>query len=320
MKKTIFMVNSQIKSLIQSFNNQLKNAYKNLNKDDNENHYLVLLNEDLAKNLKDKNKFIDDYLNFAENYNLPYTFYPYYGNFNKVMLQISPGIPHPFFNITFEKRNNEKINIVHQIAPGCLVLNINKLKSINFKFDTTYPSLFYLQDLVEKCYRAKLWISNCWYFDRFESWKDIKENTLDVLFPINQKNFQDEQKRYFEINKDCKYKDPNQIIEDIKKWINGEEIPVETSQTVQVAVKNAENISLTVPQEMVKKDIVLNVNSLSTTAPSSTEQESQNKLSAENVIINTDEEALKSFTNNEKVQEIAKLARMIDQNTKKETH
>ena len=41
--------------------------------------------------------------------------------------------------------------------------------------------------------------------------------------------------------------DPNQIIEDIKKWINGEEIPVETLQTVQVAVKNAENISLTVP-------------------------------------------------------------------------
>lgn len=315
MKKTVFLVTTQIKNFIQTYNNQLKNAYKNVA--DDENSYLVLLYEDLAKNLKDKDKFIDDYIAFAEKYDLPYTFFPYYGSFNRVMLQISHGIPHPFFDVTVTKMNDEKINVVHQIAPGCLILNVNKLKSINFKFDQNYPTLFYIQDLVEQCYRKKLWISNCWYFDRFESWKELKDETLPASFTINAKNFQDEQKKYFETFKDCKFKDPNQFMEDLKKWSAGEDIPVETNSVITVPVQNTDNISISVPEEIVKKDVVLNVNNLSTTIPSAAEQKTQPNMSTEPIVIK-DNEVLKSFTESEKIQEMAKLAQIIDENTKKD--
>lgn len=260
MKKTVFLVTTQIKSFIQTYNNQLKNAYKNVT--DDENSYLVLLYEDLAKNLKDKDKFVDDYIAFAEEFNLPYVFYPYYGTFNKALLKCSEGVYHPAFEVTLQSRNNEVVNIIHQISPGCLVLNVNKLKSIDFKFDQNYPTIFYLQDLVEKCYRAKLWCSNCWYLDRLNSYKDLENDTLSTVFLINNKNFSDEQKKYFETNKDCKFKDAQQFIDDFKKWLKGEDWTVDTNNSSQVKLANS-NINISIPNELVKKqgDTIVEVKS-----------------------------------------------------------
>lgn len=261
MKKIIFIVNTQIKSYIQTFNNQLKNAYKNIKDDDTENTYLILLNEDLQKKLKNKDQFINNYITHAEEFDLPYTFFPYYGAFNKVMLQITPGIPHPVFELTLEEKGGGVINLVHQIAPGCLILNVNKLKKINFKFDQNFPSIFYLQDLVEKCYRAKLWISNCWYVDRLNSWKEVNDLDSTQIHPVNPKNFQQEQKRYFE-GKDYKYKEAQQFINDFKKWLKGEQIQIETQpQSPQVP-----NVNISIPQNLIQNDKVLNVNTLSTIA------------------------------------------------------
>ena len=264
MKKIVFIIDAHIKNYIQTYNNQLKNAYKSISKEDTQNTYLILLNEDLMRKLKNKDQFIDDYIALAEEFDLPYTFFPYYGNFNKVMIQISPGIPHPIFEITLEKRNNKVINITHQIAPGCLVLNVNKLKSINFKFDQNYSAIFYLQDLVEKCYRAKLWISNCWYIDRLHSWEDVEGLDLTQSHPINPKTFQAEQKKYFETNRDLKFKEAQPFIDDFKKWLNGEEVTVETNQPPPNV--NFSDINIAIPQNLINNDKVLNINSLSTIA------------------------------------------------------
>lgn len=264
MKKIVFIIDAHIKNYIQTYNNQLKNAYKSISKEDTQNTYLILLNEDLMRKLKNKDQFIDDYIALAEEFDLPYTFFPYYGNFNKVMIQISPGIPHPIFEITLEKRNNKVINITHQIAPGCLVLNVNKLKSINFKFDQNYSAIFYLQDLVEKCYRAKLWISNCWYIDRLHSWEDVEGLDLTQSHPINPKTFQAEQKKYFETNKDLKFKEAQPFIDDLKKWLNGEEVTVEINQPPLNV--NLSDINIAIPQNLINNDKVLNINSLSTIA------------------------------------------------------
>ena len=300
-KKTVFLVTSQIKNFIQTYNNQLKNAYKTIKDDDTENSYLVLINEDLKANLKDDKKFIDDYIDWAEKWNLPYTFFPYYGTFNKAMIKCSKGIPHPFYELTLAKKDNEVVDIVHQISPGCIILNVNKLKSIDFKFDVNLPTMFYLQDLVEKCYRAKLWISNCWYIDRLHSWEDLKELTTECKFPINFKNFQDEQKKYFE-GTDYKYKDPNQIIEDLKKWLNGEDIPVETNPQVNVAVQNS-NINISVPSELMKKDSpVIEVKPESLSAPPSPSPET--------------EKIMETFNNNQKAQKLAQMAEKMEQELK----
>lgn len=250
-KKQIFNINSQIKNFIQSYNNQLKNLYKTIKDDDTENIYLVLLFEDLAKKLKDKNKFIDDYINFAEEWKLPYTFYPYYGSFNKVMIKISNGLYHPSFEAVLTSKDNKVVDITHQVSFGCLILNVNMLKKINFKFDQNYPTVFYLQDLVEKCYRAQYWISNCWFLDIHNSWEYVEGDSMDMLNPINLKNFQDEQKKYFEEHKDCKFKDAQPFIDDLKKWLKGEEVVVEinTPTATNIPVQNT-NISISVPNEI----------------------------------------------------------------------
>lgn len=256
MKKTVFLVTSQIKSFIQTYNNQLKNAYKDVN--DDETSYLVLLNEDLKANLKDDKKFIDDYITLAEEFKLPYTFFPYYGAFNKAMIKCSNGIPHPIFEATINQKGDEVYDIIHQISPGCIVLNLNMLKKIDFKFDTNYPTIFYLQDLVEKCYRAKLWISNCWYIDRHESWKDLKTVSLNVKFGINNKNFVGEQKKYFEEHKDCKFKEAQDFLNDFRKWLNGEEVSFEINNQPTLKVANS-NINISIPNNLIRnqnKDIV----------------------------------------------------------------
>ena len=293
MKKTVFLVTSQIKNFIQTYNNQLKNAYKDVK--DGETSYLVLLNEDLKANLKDDKKFIDDYIALAEEFKLPYTFFPYYGSFNQAMIKCSNGIPHPIFEATIESKNNKIVNLVHQISPGCIVLNLNMLKKIDFKFDTNYPTIFYLQDLVEKCYRAKLWISNCWYIDRHESWKDLKVINLDVKFGINNKNFIDEQKKYFEEHKDCKFKEAQPFIEDLRKWFKGEDIPVQTVE--QVKVTNTD-VSITVPSELVKKQ----------------EKKEENNIFDKKIVLDVEKKIPEGISidiaNNEKVQQLAQLAVM----------
>lgn len=256
-KKQIFNINSQIKNFIQTYNNQLKNIYKTIKEDDTENTYLVLLYEDLAKNLKDKNQFIDDYIAFAEEWKLPFTFYPYYGSFNKALIKVSSGIPHPSFEAVITKKDNKVIDISHQISFGCLVLNVNILKKINFKFDQNYPTVFYLQDLAEKCYRNKLWCSNCWFLDIHNSWEYVVKDSMDMMNPINMKTFQAEQKKYFEEHKDSNFKEASAFLDDFKKWMNGEEVAVEiTSPTTNVSVQNT-NINLSVPSELVaNKDTI----------------------------------------------------------------
>lgn len=303
MKKTVFLVTTQIKNFIQTYNNQLKNAYKNVT--DDENSYLVLINEDLKANLKDPNKFIDDYIDLAEEFNLPYTFFPYYGMFNKALIKCSEGIPHPIFDATIEKKDNKMINITHQIAPGCLVLNVNKLKSIDFKFDTNFPTMFYLQDFVEKCYRAKLWISNCWYIDRFESWKDLKVINTESKFTVNVKNFQEEQKKYFEQFKDCKYKEAQQFIDDIKKWLNGEDVPVETNTAPPVTVQNSDvNLSVSSTPSSNKTDNkVIEVN------PANIIKSLEKKG-------NNTGNSINDIGNAQSVQRLAKFANIIDAEAK----
>ena len=162
--------------------------------------------------------------------------------------------------------------------------------------------------MVEKCYRGKLWISNCFYLDRHESWKDLKENTIECKFPVNVKNFGDEQKKYFEQFKDCKFKDAMPFIEDLKKWMNGEDVPVET-QPPQIKVENT-NVSITIPSELAEKK-----NETSTTIEAKTET---TPPSASETIAVDSKQLADTFINSDKAKEIAMLAQKIDEDTKKD--
>ena len=190
MNKVIVFNPSNIKkngSIPAYFNKELSNAYTKDNLS-----YITFIFEDLSKNLIDQNKFISDYKEFMKKWDLPYCFFPYYVYFNKLLPELM-NKPNPKFNINI--KDDLPINVICSPAYGFLMLDIKKLKSINFKFNEEYTELYYLQDLIQKCFENKFWISNCCFIDRFESWKDLKEQIITGLLMNNEK-FNEEKTKY----------------------------------------------------------------------------------------------------------------------------
>lgn len=168
------------KSVPQFFNEELEKAYAN-----EKLSTITFIQTDLQSQLKDFNQFVSSYKEFLFEWNLPYVFFPYYVYFNKTLPQYLAK-PMPKLEI-FIKNKNAKINMVIAPAYGFLMLDLKKLKSINFKFNEEFTELYYLQDLSQKCFDNKLWVSNCCYIDRYESFKDLKELTLNGYMTNSEK-------------------------------------------------------------------------------------------------------------------------------------
>lgn len=154
--------------------------------------YITFIFEDLSKKLKDQNSFVTKYKTFMQEWNLPYVFFPYYVYFNK-MLPNSLQRPNPKLKVNI--KGKDSINVICAPAYGFLMLDLKKLKSINFVFNENYTELYYIQDLIQKCYENKFWISNCCFIDRLNSYEDLAEITLDGL-TINSEKFNTEKTEY----------------------------------------------------------------------------------------------------------------------------
>lgn len=197
-------------SIPEYFNKELDIAYTN-----EKIKFVTFIFDDLYDNLKDANKFINDYKEFLKEWNLPYTFFPYYVYFNK-NLPNELGIPNPKLEITIKKLN-KKINLIIAPAYGFLMLDIEKMKSINFKFNTNYTELYYLQDLIQQCYENKLWISNCCYIDRYNSYQDLKEVHIKGYY-INNEKYNKEKSEYEK--QKIQYSDINTFVKTLKETYN----------------------------------------------------------------------------------------------------
>ena len=197
------------KSIPEFFNLELNKIYNN-----NEYDTITFIQTDLLFNLKDSNLFFNDYQTFMKEWDLPFVFFPYYVYFNK-LLPKELGKPNPKF--IFNIKNNKKIDVINQPAYGFLMLDINKMKSINFNFNIEFTEIYYLQDMVEKCYQNKLWISNCFFIDRHESWKDLKKLTIDGTL-VNMKKYNEEKIKYNKLN--LQYLSPQIFIETFKRKYN----------------------------------------------------------------------------------------------------
>lgn len=184
----IFKLNMSVPAF---FNSNLKDAYKN-----DKITYITFIQSDLLENIVDLNNFIESYINFIKEWSLPYCFFPYYTYFNRI-LPNSLAIPNPKFELSIDE--TKKIHIITSPAIGFLILDLSKLKKINFMFNESYTELFYLQDLIQKCYEQKLWISNCCFLDRYESWKDLKQNIVGK-FLLNSEKFNKEKTEYNKLN------------------------------------------------------------------------------------------------------------------------
>ena len=170
------------------FNKELNIAYKK-----DKLQFITFCQQDIVDNCIDFNKFVSDYKDFMIKYDLPYVFFPYYVHFNKVLPEYI-GLPNPKLEIILNG-GKDKLNAISCVSYGFLMLNIKKLKEINFKFNEDLPILYYMQDLIQKCFDNKLWISNCVFIDRHESWKDLKQLTVDG-YQLNSKLFKEFKRRF----------------------------------------------------------------------------------------------------------------------------
>lgn len=191
------------------FNLELNKAYK-----DNKQTKLTFIQTDLLSNLKNSKDFFDKYNSFMDEWDLPYVFFPYYVYFNK-LLPNELGKPNPKY--IFNIKNKKKVDVITQPVYGFLILNVKKMKSINFNFNIEYSEIYYLQDMIEKCYQNNLWISNCYFIDRHESWKDLKQLTIDGKL-VNVKKYNEEKEKYNKLN--IQYSSPQVFIESFKRKYN----------------------------------------------------------------------------------------------------
>ena len=135
-------------------------------------------------------------------------------DFNK-MLPHSLGIPNPKLDITLADKKH--INVVMSPAYGFLILDIDKLKSIDFKFNESYTELYYMQDLIQKCFENNLWLSNSCFLDKHNSWNDLKQVTLDG-YAIDSEKFKSERNEYNKLN--FTYQSPNDFVIKFKEKYN----------------------------------------------------------------------------------------------------
>ena len=168
-------------------NMELKKAYTN-----EKLSYITFIFDDLSKKIKDQNSFVTKYKEFMKEWNLPYAFFPYYVYFNKI-LPNSLQRPNPKLKVNIKGKN--AINVICAPAYGFLMLDVKKLKSIDFTFNEHYTELYYIQELIQKCYENKFWVSNCCFIDRLNSWEDLTELTLEGL-TINSEKFNAEKTEY----------------------------------------------------------------------------------------------------------------------------
>lgn len=173
---------------------------------------VTFIQTDLIKNIKNLNEFINNYLNLMQQLNLPFTFFPYYGTFNRVMTDTLNFInPKLLINA-----NDKKYHINVQPIFGLLIIDVQKIKNNNIKFDETLPEIFYLQDFVEQCFQKKLWISNCAFVDIINS-NEYLINEKEKTYNINVEQFKKQQETYNK--KQPKYAPLQQFVDKFKQYL-----------------------------------------------------------------------------------------------------
>jgi hypothetical protein len=188
MNKIIIYNKATTENVPAYFNSILEKIYN-----DDSISYVTFIQSDLHEQCKDPNQFINSYKEFITEWNLPFAFYPYYIYFNKTLPNICPN-PNPKLKLVV-KETGKQLNLVVSPAYGFLILDVKSLKSINFKFNEQLKELYYLQDLAQKCFDNKLTITNCCFFDRLNSWEDLKVMTTEGCY-INSEDYKKEKELY----------------------------------------------------------------------------------------------------------------------------
>lgn len=174
--------------------------------------YIMFIFNDIYENIINLNEFYTKYVKLMKRFDLPYAFYPYYLHFNK-MLWRSLSIASPKMKIKIDKK--PACNVINQAAYGMLIVDIEKIKSINFKFNESLKLCFYIQDLAEACFKHNLYFSSSSFLDVYNSQEMVKSSFKDGYF-IDAKEFAEEKSKFYAKNTVVK-EDVNEFIKKLKE-------------------------------------------------------------------------------------------------------
>ena len=104
--------------------------------------YIMFIFDDIYNSLKNADDFFQKYKELLERFDLPYAFYPYYIHFNKVLKRY---ISYPNPRMRVKISGSPAFDVVNQTSYGMVILNMEKIKLINFKFNELYEKCFYIQ-------------------------------------------------------------------------------------------------------------------------------------------------------------------------------
>lgn len=192
-----------VKNTAKFLNDSLE-SYKN-------EKYIMFIFNDIYDDIIDINQFYYKYVNLLKRFNLPFAFYPYYIHFNKVLWRsLSFGAPKMKISINKDRA----CDVINQAAYGMLIIDTEKLKSINFKFDESFKLCFYIQDLAEECFKNKLTLSASSFLDVDDSFSMLKSPLKEGHF-IDAKLFAEEKTKFYAKNTPQK-EDVNEFIKALK--------------------------------------------------------------------------------------------------------
>ena len=121
------------------------------------------------------------YENLLKTADLPYAFFPYYVHFNKILPGLS-GKPSPRMSAV-RAADGFRFDVVQEPSYGMLIIDVEKINSIGFRFNPSYKMAFYVQDLIKKCFDAKIYFSKSYMFSPKEFGEEKK-----LFFETEMKN------------------------------------------------------------------------------------------------------------------------------------
>jgi hypothetical protein len=175
--------------------------------------FIMFAFNDVVEKMKDKEDVIHKYEELLVKLDLPYAFFPYYAHFNKILPNL---INRPSPRITVKMKDGYVFDVVQEPAFGMLILNIEKLNSIGFKFNEEYKMSFYIQDLILKCSLQNLYISQTYFIDVHKSY-EMFDSDFRHGFMMDSASFIEEKKKFFEHSTGIKNEQINDYVKALKE-------------------------------------------------------------------------------------------------------
>lgn len=175
--------------------------------------FLMFVFDDVISKAKDKAELVRRYEELMLKLDLPYAFFPYYAHFNKIF----PGlISKPSPRIVVRMKDGFTFDVVQDPCFGLLVVDVEKLNRIGFRFNEEYKLSFYIQDLISRCFSEKLYMSATYFIDAHSSYELFSDDFRDgYVFDV--KAFLEEKRKFFEANGGTAVEQINDFVAGLKE-------------------------------------------------------------------------------------------------------